>query len=227
MIDIKAELLQMSDYEYKKFHSKLMPTISVERVIGVRTPLLRRFATKLYRYDINAYENFLRHLPHEYYEENNLHAFLIEKIEDYDKCMEEVNLFLPYIDNWATCDCMSPKVFAKNKDRLYEQIKIWLTAKHTYTVRYAIKTLMSFYSKESFDIKHIELITNISSEEYYIKMAVAWYFATVLAFHYDEVICILREHRLDTWIHNKTIQKAIESYRVSDEHKTELKLLKI
>ncbi len=225
MTKIQNKLFELSDAEYKAFHCKLMPTVSPQKVIGVRTPALRRLACEIYRQ--GNYDSFLKDLPHEYYEENNLHAFLIEKIKDYDLCIAALCEFLPYVDNWATCDCMSPKLFSENTDRLYEQIKAWIKSEHTYTVRYGVKTLMSLYSKEKFQSEHIELIADIRSEEYYVKMAVAWYFATLLAFHYDEALGVLQNKRLNKWTHNKTVQKAMESYRVSEEHKKELKKLRI
>lgn len=222
---IKKQLLSLSDADYRAFHSRLIPNADPSSIIGVRVPELRKLARQLTKEpDI---DDFLRALPHEYYEENNIHAFVIEQIKDYNRLINELNDFLPYIDNWATCDCLSPKVFAEHKDELYEQILIWLDSEHTYTVRFAIKTLMTHFLDEDFAPEQLELVASVRSEEYYIRMAAAWYFATALAKQYDETVRLIQDRRMDKWTHNKTIQKAIESYRVSDEHKKYLRTLKM
>lgn len=223
--DIRARLLELADIEYKSFHCRLIPTVDAELVIGVRTPMLRRLASELSK--SGDADSFMNELPHKYYEENNLHAFLLEKLTDFDSCISELDKFLPYVDNWATCDMMSPKCFSKNTDKLLGHIERWLASEHTYTVRYAVKTLMSVYSDKAFSPEHLELAAAVKSDEYYVRMAVAWYFATELSFHYDETLPYLEEHRLDKWVHNKTIQKAIESLRISEENKKRLKSLKV
>ncbi len=214
----------MRDVRYRDFQTKLMPTVEKDTVIGVRTPMLRRLAREMFK--SGEYKDFLDKLPHKYYEENNLHAFIIEQITDYGECINELDRFLPYVDNWATCDSMSPRVFKSHQIQLLEQIKAWLDSKHIYTVRFAIKTLMSLYSREHFSKEHLEMVANVDAYDYYLRMAVAWYFATELAYNYDETLVYLEERRLQPWIHNKTIQKAIESYRVSKERKEHLRKLR-
>ena len=225
MDTITEQLLALQDLEYKRFHSKLMPTVDPEVIIGVRTPELRRL-TKELKGSAEA-EAFLKELPHHYYEENNLHGFLIEAIQDFDACITALNEFLPCVDNWATCDMMSPKALKKNLPGLYEWVKIWISSGNTYTVRFGVNMLMKYYLEEAFLAEYPELVASIQSEEYYIKMVVAWYFATALAKQYDAVLPYLEEKRLERWTHNKTIQKAIESYRVTTEQKSYLKQLKI
>jgi 3-methyladenine DNA glycosylase AlkD len=202
-----------------------MPTVNPETVIGVRTPDLRKLA-KEFSKTPEALE-FLKILPHRYYEENNLHGFLIETIRDYDIAIDAVDAFLPYIDNWATCDLISPKVFKKHLPELYGKIKVWLKSDRTYTVRFGIGMLMSFYLDDNFRPEMPELVAGIRSDEYYINMMIAWYFATALAKQYDAALPYIQEKRLDKWTHNKAIQKAIESYRISDETKAYLRALKV
>ena len=223
--EIEARLFELADPEYKAFHQKLMPGYAEDRIIGVRTPLLRKLANELSkRKNINE---FIDSLPHRYYEENNLHAFIISKNKNLESSILEVQAFLPYIDNWATCDCWAPKSFEKNTDKLLPYIKSWLASPHTYTVRYALGTLMRFYLDKDFKPEYLEIATKIRSEEYYINMMLAWYFATALAKQYNSTIPYLTDHKLSEWVHNKTIQKAIESYRISDETKQYLKTLRI
>lgn len=217
-------LLGLQDVEYKEFHSKLMPTIDPDKIIGVRTPQLRKLAGSLK--NETEIKGFMEALPHYYYEENNLHGFFIEKIKDYDRCIEALNRFLPYVDNWATCDMMNPKVFKKHLPELLYQIKVWIGSDETYTVRFAIKTLMNLYLDENYLEEYSDMVANVTSGEYYIKMAVAWYFATALAKQYDRILPYLLENRLDVWTHNKAIQKAVESYRITPEQKGYLKTLK-
>ena len=202
-----------------------MPTVTPDTVIGVRTPQLRAYAKEVFKSEYA--EIFLSSLPHTYYEENNLHGFLIEKIKDYDLCIKHLNKFLPFVDNWATCDQLTPKIFKKHTDKLLKQIEIWINSEHTYTVRFAIKMLMAFYLDENFKPAYPKLVASIKSDEYYINMMIAWYFATALAKQYNETIPYLENKTLDKWIHNKTIQKAVESYRITDEQKTYLRTLKI
>lgn len=223
--DIRKTLLSMQDEKYRAFQVKLFPTVDPQTVIGVRTPDLRGYAKKLLKEeDVSA---FLSDLPHRYFDENQLHAFILSELKDYGKCMEEVNRFLPYVDNWATCDQMSPKVFKKNRPQLLEQIRIWLKSDRTYTIRFAIGMLMEHYLDDAFDLRYPEMVAGIRSDEYYVNMMIAWYFATALAKQYDEILPFIENRRLDVWTHNKAIQKAIESYRITPEQKEYLKGLKI
>lgn len=216
------ELLLMAEEEYKNFSSKLMPTVDKNKVLGIRTPKLRALAKKL-----ENYEEFLSALPHKYFEEDNLHAFLIEREKDFDKCIEKLENFLPYVDNWATCDSMKPKVLKKETEKLLKHIKKWLKAKEVYTVRYAINLLMSFYLDENFKDEYLKLVLNVKSEEYYINMMRAWYFATALAKQYEKTLPLIENKLLDEWTHNKTIQKATESYRITEEQKQHLRRYKV
>lgn len=225
MQSITEQLFALQDLEYKQFHSKLMPTINPDVIIGVRTPELRKLAKQFVK-STNV-ELFLQELPHRYYEENNLHGFLIESIKDFDACIAALNKFLPYVDNWATCDMMSPKVLKKDLPKLYEWVKVWISSGKTYTVRFGVNMLMKYFLDEAFLPEYPALVASIRSEEYYVKMVVAWYFATALAKQYDVVLPYIKEHRLDTWTHNKTIQKAVESYRITKEQKAYIKTLKL
>lgn len=222
---ILENLFALQDKAYQEFQSKLMPTISPTTIIGVRTPLLRKLAKELS--GTAQAEEFLRILPHEYYEENNLHAFLVERIRDYDTALEETERFLPYIDNWATCDCFCPKVFAKYKAELIISIRQWLESDKLYTVRYAMGMLMRYYLDEEFRPEYLAWVAEVNSEEYYLNMMRAWFFATALAKQPDAALPWLTERRLDTWTHNRTIQKAIESFRIPPERKQELRKLRI
>ena len=221
---IRDRLFEMQDTEYRDFHAKLMPTVSKELIIGVRTPELRKFAKEIAKTRIA--DDFMKILPHKYYEENNLHAFLIEQIKDYDLCVSELERFLPFVDNWATCDMMRPKILKNHLEDFLPVIKKWMGSVDTYTVRFAIEMLMCYYLDGDFDISYPEMISKIRSDEYYIKMMQAWYFATALAKQYDAVIPYLEENRLDADTHNKTIRKAIESYRITGEQKKYLRKLK-
>lgn len=222
--EIQKHLFELQDTAYRDFHSKLMPTVAKEKVIGVRTPVLRKYAKEVAkRPDV---ETFLQDLPHIYYEENNLHMFLLEERKDYEDCMAHLEQFLPYIDNWATCDARPPKVFANHKEALPAKIKEWLASGETYTIRYGVNLLMRYYLDEDFSVEYPKLVAEIVSEEYYVKMVVAWYFATALAKQYDAVLPFLQEKKLEIWTHNKTIQKAVESYRITPEQKNYLKTLK-
>ena len=212
----------MAETEYKEFSAKLMPTVDKNTVIGIRIPLLRKLAKSLTDYD-----GFLKDLPHKYFEENNLHAFLIERETDFERCIEKLDAFLPYVNNWATCDSMKPKVLKKDMQKLLLHIHRWINSKEVYTVRYGINMLMSFYLDEHFDENHLMLICNIKSDEYYINMMRAWYFATALAKQYDKTLPIIEQNMLDKWTHNKTIQKAVESLRITKEQKAYLKTLRL
>lgn len=223
--DIEDRLFALQDKGYKEFHSRLMPTVNPDSIIGVRTPALRKLAKELAKQP--EYMEYIHMLPHDYYDENNLHGFLIETIKDYDECVAAVNEFLPYVDNWATCDLMSPKVFKKHRMELLEQIKIWLASDQTYTIRYGIEMLMTHYLDEDFKKEYLAWVAEIRSEEYYVNMMIAWYFATALAKQPADTLPYIEQVRLDTWTHNKAIQKAVESYRISPEQKAYLKTLKI
>lgn len=222
--EVQEALFGMQDLQYRDFHSKLIPNVEKEAVIGVRTPDLRRFA-KQFGKKPEARE-FLQILPHRYYEENNLHGFLIEGMKDYDMCIGYLERFLPYVDNWATCDMVSPKVFQSHLPELFSKIKVWISSGHTYTVRFGIGMLMQLYLDEAFDTVYPDLVADIRSEEYYVNMMIAWYFATALAKQYDAVLPYIKEHRLDTWTHNKAIQKAVESRRITKEQKDYLRTLR-
>lgn len=223
-MSIKDELFEMQDRGYKEFHQKLMPTVEHDRVIGIRTPRLRKFAKEAAKRE--NIQGFLDDLPHKYYEENNLHAFIIAEIKDYETALAETKKFLPYIDNWATCDMFTPKVFKRNTERLLPEIYEWIRSPQPYTVRYAIGLLMQLYLDDNFEERFMSLATSVRSEEYYVNMMIAWYFAAALAKQYKSAIVYLTRNRLDTWTHNKTIQKAVESNRISPETKAYLKTLK-
>ena len=222
--EIPARLFDLRDDKYGEFQRKLIPNIPPETVVGVRTPELRRLAKDLSGGE--GTEEFLTDLPHGYFEENQLHAFIISLNKNFDEAAEQVEAFLPYVDNWATCDQMSPKVFQKHKSELLNYILTWLKTGRTYTVRFAIGMLMQHYLEENFDPSYPELVSQIRSEEYYVNMMIAWYFATALAKQYDAVLPYLEKNKLAPWTHNKTIQKAVESYRITPEQKAYLKTLK-
>ena len=233
---MKEELFKLQDVKYRDFQKKLIPTVDPESVIGVRTPELRKLAKQLVRLRTSKtaadcktaadVEAFLKDLPHEYFDENQLHAFIISEDKDYERCMADVEEFLPYVDNWATCDQMSPKVFKKNKDGLLLHVRKWLKSDRTYTVRFAIGMLMEHFLEDDFDPEYPKLVAKVKSDEYYVNMMIAWYFATALAKQHDAVIPYLEGQKLDVWTHNKTIQKARESYRITPEQKEYLKTLK-
>jgi len=222
---VRQRLFEMQDTGYGDFHSKLMPTVERERVIGVRTPALRAFAKEFGR--TREAEAFLECLPHFYYEENNLHGFLVEGIKEYDRCVVYLEKFLPYVDNWATCDLMAPKVFGRHTEELLGRIRAWLSSSHPYTVRFGIGMLMRFYLDGAFKPDYPALVAGVRSEEYYVNMMVAWYFATALAKQYEVILPWIEERRLAPWTHNRAIQKAVESRRISGEQKAYLKTLKI
>lgn len=222
---IRAELLELQDMEYKDFHAKLIPTVVPENIIGVRTPQVRKLAKKWAK-DPEIGE-FLAQIPHRYYDENNVHAFVVEQIKDYEECLEHTERFLPYIDNWATCDMMSPKVFGRHRVQLLEPIGRWMASGDTYTVRYGIGMLMRFYLEEDFRPQYLQWVAQVVSQEYYVNMMRAWYFATALAKQYEAAVVYLEEKRLDGWTHNKAIQKACESFRVTAEQKKYLRSLKV
>ena len=217
-------LFQLQDKGYRDLQSKLIPTIPAETIIGVRIPAIRKLA-KEYGKDPESVE-FLKQLPHTYYDENILHALLVAEIKDYEVCVKEVERFLPYVDNWAVCDIFSPKVFRKNRDRLIDKIKEWAASEHPYTCRFGMEMLMTHFLDEDFRVEYLEIPAAVHSEEYYVNMMIAWYFATALAKQWDAVIPYIEEHRLADWTHKKTIQKAIESYRITPEQKEYLRSLR-
>lgn len=223
--EIREDLFANQDVKYRDFQSKLTPTIEANTAIGVRTPVLRKHA-KAYskRQDV---DDFLADLPHKYFDENQLHAFILSEIKDFDECIGKLERFLPFVDNWATCDQMSPKCFKKNHEKLLPYLNKWIKSDDTYTVRFAIVTFMAHFLDDDFDEGYLKLVSDIKSDEYYINMAIAWYFATALAKQYDKTIPYIENKTLDVWTHNKAIQKSIESYRVTAEHKEYLKSLKI
>ena len=224
MEKITNYLFSKQDIIYKDFLAKLVPNIDSNNIIGVRTKEIRDYAKELVKED---YSLFLKELPHKYFEENQLHAFIISEIKDYDECIAYLNTFLKYIDNWATCDQLSPKVFKKNTVKLLDQINRWIKSSEIYEVRFGINMLMKYYLDSNYKKEYLELVSKIKSNEYYINMMIAWFFATALAKQYDDAITYLENKKLDKWVHNKTIQKAIESYRITYTQKEYLKSLKI
>ena len=221
---MKEILFTNQDLKYKAFHEKLMPTINQDTVIGVRTPVLKKVAKEYYGSELQ--KKFIKKLPHKYYEENNLHAFFIAEIKDFDECVEEIEKFLPYIDNWATCDGLRSKCFKKNAKKLLPYIEKWMKSEHTYTVRFAMEMLMVYFLDELFAKKYPEMGASVKSEEYYIKMMQAWYFATALAKQWESVFPYITDNKLPLWVHNKTIRKAIESFRITEEQKRTLRQYK-
>ena len=222
---IRARLFERADEKYRDFNCKLIPTVPAQAIIGVRTPDLRALARQLG--STPDAQEFLADLPHRYFEENNLHAFLLEGIQDFEACVERLNLFLPYIDNWATCDQLSPRVLGRHPEDLRRQIDLWLESRQIYVRRFAIGMLMRHFLGENFRIEDLDRVAQQRSEEYYLRMMVAWYFATALAKQYPSAIRVLEARSMEPWTHNRAIQKALESRRISPEQKLYLKSLKI
>lgn len=222
---ILERLYEMQDLKYRDFHSKLLPTVDKEKIIGVRSPDIKKFAKEISSMDIC--EEFINELPHKYLEEYSLHIHILNKEKDIDKLMDKTEKLLPYIDNWAICDSFSPKIFKKYPDLIYSKILKWLESDHSYTVRFAIVTLMSNYLDENFDKGHLDLIASIKSDEYYINMAIAWYYSYAIIKQYEETIALIESKTLDKFVQNKSIQKAVESRRVEDSTKEYLKKFKI
>ncbi len=223
--EIRDELFRLQNPKCKALQVKTIPTLAPETVIGVYTPELRKLAGQLVRKeDIGQ---FLDALPHMYFEENQLHAFIISAMKDFSECLSALTGFLPYVDNWATCDQMSPKVFKKHRSELLESIRTWISSGETYTIRFGIGMLMEHFLDEDFDLAYPEMVASVRSDEYYVNMMVAWYFATALAKQYEAVLPYITGRRLEPWTHNKTIRKSIESYRIPPEHKAYLKAQKI
>ena len=223
--DLHRKLYDLQDLKYRDMQIKIITTVEPESVIGVRTPELKSIAKDILK-DGN-YKGFLEELPHRYFEENQLHAFIISGIKDLGECMEELEKFLPHVDNWATCDQMSPKIFRKHKDVLFSHIKEWVNSEKTYAVRFGVGMLMEHFLDEDYDPQYPEMVAGIRSEEYYVNMMIAWYFATALAKQYESILPFIEEKRLDNWTHNKAIQKSLESRRITEEQKLYLKSLKV
>ncbi len=224
-INIQEELFKMQDTKYRDFQAGLIPGKTSDIMIGVRTPQLRGLAKEILK--AGGYEEFLSDLPHRYFDEDQLHAFIISGMKDYDRAMEELIKFLPYVDNWATCDQMAPKIFKKHRTELLEHIKDWIRSDQTYTIRFGIGMLMEHFLDEDYDLTYPEMVAGVRSGEYYVNMMIAWYFATALAKQYDSIIPYIEGKKLDDWTHNKAIQKAIESYRITPEQKDYLRTLKV
>lgn len=224
-MNIVEELKKLSDSKYAQFQVKLAPTIDKTSVLGVRVPLLRKFYKEA-KNSVN-WDEFLNELPHKYYDENMLHSMVVSDIKDYDKCIYELDKYLPYVDNWAACDTITPKVFKKNKDRLIIKINEWVDSKHIYTCRFGIQMIMNFFLDDDFKEEYLDIPLRVRSDEYYVKMMQAWFYATALAKQWDSAIKIIENKKLDTWVHNKTIQKAKESYRITEEQKVYLDKYKI
>lgn len=223
MEEITKKLFELQDKNYSAFHGKLVPNIDTSSIIGVRVPLIKTLAKQIY--NSGQYKEFLSELPHKYYDENMLHSTIITLMKDYDECIKALYDFLPYIDNWAVCD-VSPKSFKKHHDDLINHIKIWCSSSHTYTCRFGIHALMSEYLDDDFSDEYLKIPLSIVSDEYYVNMMIAWYFATALAKQWDATIPIIESKSLSVWVHNKTIQKSVESYRITDAQKAYLKTLK-
>lgn len=223
--EIRSRLFELQDNAYRDFQSRLIPTVDPSWIIGVRTPALRSFAKELARSE--EIGTFLDDLPHRYFDEDQLHAFIISGIKDFGDTLDRVDRFLPYVNNWATCDQMSPKIFKKHRQELLPSIMKWIASEQVYTIRFGIGMLMEHFLDEDFDIAYPQIVSRLRSDAYYVRMMQAWYFATALAKQYDAVLPFLTTHQLEPWTHNKTIQKAVESYRITEEQKNHLKSLKI
>ena len=218
------DLFKLQDKKYREFQIKLVPNINPDTIIGIRTPDMRNYAKELFK--TGDYNTFLNDLPHKYYEENLIHFFIISMIKDFDECIKEVDKFLPYVDCWPVSDQATPKSFKKNHDKLIPHIKKWISSKHVYTARFGIRMLMNEYLDKDFKEEYLSIVSSKKGEDYYLKMMIAWYFATALAKKYNETIPYIENNKLDIWVHNKSIQKALESFRVTPEHKEYLRSLK-
>jgi 3-methyladenine DNA glycosylase AlkD len=223
--DLHKGLKKLQDLKYRDMQIKIIPTVDADSIIGVRTPELKAMAKEILK--SGDYADFLNDLPHKYFEENQLHAFILSGMKDADECFEELEKFLPYVDNWATCDQMSPKIFKKHKDELFNRVKVWIASDEPYTIRFGVGMLMEHFLDDDFDAKYPAMVAKLRSDEYYVNMMIAWYFATALAKQYDSILPYIEKKKLDKWTHNKAIQKSVESYRITDEQKAYLKTLKI
>lgn len=218
-------LYALQDTKYRDFNSKIVPNVDIDKMIGIRIPELRKIAKEMVKN--GEYKLFIVELPHNYYEENILHSCILSLLSDIDEVIEEIDKFLPYIDNWAVDDALSPKVFKKYPDRILDKVKEWTNEKDEYTIRFGVVTLLNFYIKDNFNEEINDLVCSIKSDDYYVNMAIAWYFSYALIFQYDKTISIFEKRLLTPWVHNKSIQKAIESFRISNDVKDYLKTLKI
>lgn len=223
--EIRARLFSLRDEAYAAFQARLIPTVAAERIVGIRTPALRSYAKELLRQ--GGYEDFIENLPHYYFDENQLHAFLLSGMKDMAQCLRQTELFLSCVDNWATCDQLSPKIFRKHHEMLLPAIRRWLSSAHEYTVRFAIGMLMQHFLEEDFSVEYLDWVADVRSEKYYIRMMQAWYFATALAKQPAASLSYIEQHRLEVWTHNKAIQKSLESYRITPEQKALLRSLKV
>lgn len=223
--EIRKKLIEHSDEKYQKFESSLIPNIDKKSIIGVRTPILKNMAKEIIKENLGF--QYIKMLPHKYFEENQIHSFILSESKDFDECVKNINSFLKYVDNWATCDQLCPKVFKINKKKLLISIKKWINTKKTYHIRFGIKMLMSHFLDDDFDKKYLKIVSSVKSDEYYVNMMIAWYFATALAKQYNDAIVYIEKYRLSPWVHNQTIKKAIESFRVSAKSKQYLKSLKL
>ena len=217
-------LKEQSEEKFADFQRNLMPTVAPEKILGVRTPAVRKLAKQVLKEDVC--QAFLEELPHTYFDENQLHGFIISEMKDFDACIRELERFLPYVDNWATCDQTSPKIFKKRAEDALPLIESCLESEHTYTKRFGIGMLMQHFLDERFESKYLDMVSGIRSEEYYVNMEIAWYMATALAKQWEATIPYIELGKMDKWVHNKTIQKARESYRITPEQKAYLKTLK-
>ncbi len=225
MTELQEKLFEQSESEYAGFQARVVPNIERNTIIGVRVPKLRSMASQLTK--SSEYDDFIKGLPHNYYEENIIHAVIISKVKDYRTAVEMADGFLPFVDNWAVCDTMRPKAFEKHPDGLTDDIKRWISSDEEYTVRFGVDILMTYYLDDEFNPEHLRLVSDIKSDKYYVKMMIAWYFATALAKQWDLTVPVIEQCCLSDWIHNKTIQKACESFRIEPEKKAYLKGLKI
>lgn len=222
-MNLIEEIKKLSDPEFKSFHFKLVPTLDKDKIIGVRIPKLRSLAKEYFKNE--DYKAFLNRLPHTYYEENMIHALLLNEMKDYEECIKYLDTFLPYIDNWAVCDSLRPKCFKKNKDKLLIKIEEWLKSKYLYEQRFGLEMIMCHYLDDNFKTKYLDMALDIDYSPYYLKLMIAWLFATSLAKQWDDTIAYLINNKLEIWTHNKTITKALESFRISEEDKMYLKTL--
>lgn len=224
MNKIREYLLSKQDIKYRDFTLPLIPNVDEKTFIGVRLPAIKKYAKEL---DEKSRIEFLNSLPHQYHEENLLHAYILSNIKDYETFINYVNVFLPFVTNWSVSDTICNKYLIKYRNQLIKEVYKWLKSDELYRVRYAVKCLMNYYLGDDFKKEHIEHVEQVKLDDYYIKMMIAWYLATGLAKNYDSFVKVIEEKKFDAFTHNKAIQKAIESYRVSDEHKDYLKTLKI
>ncbi len=223
MTAIQKKLFELQDKDYALFQAKLTPTVDSELFIGVRVPACRTLAKNLYKNNEDEVKKFFSELPHKYYDENMLHGLLISEIKDFTRCMKELEKFLPYVDNWAVCDIMSPKCFKKHKSEILPFIKMWTKSSEEYTIRFGLEMLMTYFLDDDFKPEYLMIASSVHSDKYYVNMMVSWFFATALTKQWDSTIGYIEDKKLDEWVHNKTIQKACESYRITDEQKAFLK----